>query len=333
MKRAMRVSPAIAAALLSLPALSSAQNIQQLKERADSLVVVYEQSERAWRAARAADSLRVLGTIAVGSHERLLTVGGIRIVVDTSLTGVAERAAGQALQQVHQMFGSATTASVSSEVWGLNVVPKDQGDTTNGKREISFRFHKLGAIGLEEGGRTKLRAAREVSILFRRRLDDVMLQSMDEKATEWAGRLLGAGEPSKNFHEYVFRELAIGPHPLAPRCFRYDLAACRSALALNADYTLGQALSSSSRASLLRLALEKGGSESFARFMSDTTQSMEERLTRAAGAPIDTLIALWLKRSHEAQPQPASTSLPTVLAALCWCSLMCAISLRSTRWR
>ena len=310
-----------------------------LKKRADSIAVLYRQVDTAWRALRRADSLRMLSELPVEPDQRLMRVSGLALVADSSLAEIAESAATRALQQIVDIYGNTpTTDAIANEQWYVNLDTLGEGTIRKKGELLAFSFRIFGERGrtLKEGGSTAPRARNDLVTIFRRRADDVMLHSMDSVATRWAGRTLGAGENTNLMYESIFRELAIGQHENALECYRRNLAACRSALAMergDSVFRYRHLLNSSARAALLRLAVDSGGSGAFTRFMADTNSSIAQRLESAAGMPIDSLVERWLARAYKSRPQPASTSLPTALMALVWGSLLCAISLRSSRWR
>jgi hypothetical protein len=299
--------------------------------------VLYRAAEVEWRQFRRNDSLRAAGKIVADDDQRILRVAGVTIIADTVIADVVERAARGAHSAVAALYGTgAVTTALSGEQWYINLDSADSGrrrdgsNVTVGVRELSGRASRIVGIGTA----TRINEA-EIRDILRRRSDAAMITALGH-ASRWVGRPLGAGENSRYYLEVAFRDLAIGPTPGSRECNAGNIAVCRQILGVDrADslYRSSTTLSEAARASLLRLAIERGGAGAFDRFMSDTTQSISLRLENASGIAADSLIRSWLDLTRQARPQPASTSPRTALLALLWSTVLCAASLRSSRWR
>jgi hypothetical protein len=327
---------ALAFALSGAAAHARAQEAEHLRRKADSIMGVFRNAEAIIRKRREADSIQLYADAHAGPGQQLIKLSGVTIVADTALSRMAEHSAREAVQAVEQLYGQRVNTRVRNEQWYLTLLWKRDDSAHKRKREVVFIFRDFGerGISMREAGRTSPSELDDVSRIFRRRLDDLMLRSMDSAAQRWTMRMLGAGEDASYLFEPLYRELAIGPSPHAKPCLAGNLSSCAEALSIRHDPVPEMhQLSSSARAGLLRLALEDGGAESFSRFMSDTTLSMEKRLEAAFGGSIDALLDKWLARVIDARPEPARPLPQTALAAIVWTSLLCGISLRSSRWR
>lgn len=87
------------------------------------------------------------------------------------------------------------------------------------------------------------------------------------------------------------------------------------------------------RQALVWTAIELGGDGAFARFLTRDSLSIEGRLSHAASASIDSVIATWRARILSAKPAPTLATPRTRWAALGWVVLFCLVAIRSTRWR
>ncbi len=320
-------------AVLGATDVACAQEVVALKRSADSISALYRLVDREWKEQRRLDSLRMLSRPAADADQRILKIASVTIISDTIVAALAERAAHEVMQRMQEMYGRGVSA-LSAEQWTLNL---NEARDTRGrlnKRRLEAGYRVIGGRNrVDEGGATSASSPAAIADFWRRRADAVMRYAMDSLATIWVGRSIGTGEDPKNLFASIFRELAIGANALGPECYRQNLTACRKALAMEQDDPIGGAFSEGARAALLRLALETGGSEAFSRFMADTTQSIAVRIEAAAGTPVDTLVRAWFEKAMDARPEPASASLPTALMAVLWSSILCVVSLRSSRWR
>ncbi len=87
------------------------------------------------------------------------------------------------------------------------------------------------------------------------------------------------------------------------------------------------------RLTLARIALDLGGREAYARLTADSTTPIDQRLARAAGIPLDSLLSVW--QSSVIASRPRSVELPAYgpVVALGWFLLFGILALRSSRWR
>jgi len=92
-------------------------------------------------------------------------------------------------------------------------------------------------------------------------------------------------------------------------------------------------LSFEARNLLVSTATEIGGAEAYTRLNADSSASVRDRLSRAAGVPIDRVVATW--RSEVLAARPPRNRVPTrdALFALGWVALFTTGAVRSTRWR
>ncbi|MEP6573000.1 MAG: hypothetical protein ABJD11_09900 [Gemmatimonadota bacterium] len=88
-----------------------------------------------------------------------------------------------------------------------------------------------------------------------------------------------------------------------------------------------------SRAGLLGLVLEAGAPASFARLVETRGQPIERRLAAGAALSPEELLHRWHASVIAARPHPVEVTPASASAALFWCVLLGALSMRSTRWR
>ncbi len=91
-------------------------------------------------------------------------------------------------------------------------------------------------------------------------------------------------------------------------------------------------LSATVRSSLVRHALEVGGSGSYRRLFY-AKGSIADQLTAAAGMPADALLRSWRTMLFEVAGTPTSVTFPLWLSAILWLAVFSAMALRSTRWK
>lgn len=92
-------------------------------------------------------------------------------------------------------------------------------------------------------------------------------------------------------------------------------------------------LGNRARQSLVRVALRLGGSEAFARLMQDPAAPLSDRLQRASGVRVDSLLATWRSLVVRARPEPVTIPVWGVWAALAWGAIFAGLAIRSSRWR
>ena len=117
------------------------------------------------------------------------------------------------------------------------------------------------------------------------------------------------------------------------RCVdEHAYAVCDRLLRNLHDYKLQQPLSYEARHRLLRLAVESGGSDGFRRLASGQHRTPEERLSAAAGLPIDTLVARWRTSIMMARPKGQQLSPKTTWASVAWGTLFGILAMGVRRW-
>ena len=125
--------------------------------------------------------------------------------------------------------------------------------------------------------------------------------------------------------------------PVAPdrydACIGGDDAACDAVLRSGTRVQLEPPVRTAARHSFVSLALELGGRDAFARLIDSPGQPMDERLSIAAGVPVDSLAAMWQARVATAAPQRAEFPTGTAASSLAWIFFFAFLSSRSTRWR
>ncbi len=113
------------------------------------------------------------------------------------------------------------------------------------------------------------------------------------------------------------------------RCVEGDGESCSTFMK---DRSIQPPLPTNVRVTLAQHALIVGGTGAYGRLYS-AGGTMEERLTAAAGVPVDSLIASWRAVLVDSAGHPTAVSWPLGLAAVFWAMAFSAMALRSTRWR
>ena len=91
-------------------------------------------------------------------------------------------------------------------------------------------------------------------------------------------------------------------------------------------------LSATVRSSLVRHALDVGGSGSYRRLFY-AKGAIANQLAAAAGMPTDALLRSWRTMLFEVSGTPTSVTFPLGLSAILWLAVFGAMALRSTRWK
>jgi hypothetical protein len=164
--------------------------------------------------------------------------------------------------------------------------------------------------------------------------DDAMRTRLGGDARSWAPHRLWPGSDDRAAHAGIFRELAAGDAPEGRKCLNGDNAACMQIAGISEQARRMNVRGSESvRRSVLRAALRAGGEGAYSRFASDSASSVVRLLEAASGLTGDSLISVWRAQVIAARPVPVSTPARTVMMAIAWGTVLCAISLRSSRWR
>jgi hypothetical protein len=128
-------------------------------------------------------------------------------------------------------------------------------------------------------------------------------------------------------------EPRLGEDPRAQRCVvGGDDGACIAVLEAYPP-VLGEPLSSLTRHSLLRVALQSGGRGAFGRLVRNDTLPIGDALAIAAALPTDSLVARWHTAILAARPRGTVLSLSGGWTAFVWVVILGLAAMRSTRWR
>jgi hypothetical protein len=332
-ERAMKQSIALAACLVAVEASAQSEGAAALKRRVDSLTLEHQRVNADLRAWRERDSVARAEFFNSDPALTVVRVGPIRILADTALAGLAEKAGVTAWRALSTTFGS-EVARLSGELWFLRASFDTLADSTVVKRGIMVGWHEAGGVARfrELVSPGVFGGARAVGIAWTERGDDAMHDMLHGKAHHWTPSRLWAGIGDKAVHAGIFRELAAGHAPEGRRCLNGDNSACVHVLAAN-TVAPGIRTSESARRSLLRAALTIGGDGAYARLAADTTDSVLQLLESTSGLSSDSLITAWRAQVIAARPAPVSTPPRTVFMAVVWGAVLCVISLRSSRWR
>ena len=91
-------------------------------------------------------------------------------------------------------------------------------------------------------------------------------------------------------------------------------------------------LSTTVRSSLVRHALDVGGTGSYRRLFY-AKGAIADQLAAAAGIPADSLLRSWRTMLFEVSGTPTAVTFPLGLSAILWLAVFGAMALRSTRWK
>ena len=92
-------------------------------------------------------------------------------------------------------------------------------------------------------------------------------------------------------------------------------------------------LDTDARRLLVHVALRMGGREAYGRLLADSGAALSERLARAAGVPVDTILARWRAAIIASRPKPVTLPGWGIIAALSWTIVLAVCGMRSSRWR
>lgn len=122
--------------------------------------------------------------------------------------------------------------------------------------------------------------------------------------------------------------------PVYTRCVddRVD-SACVAFLRALGRVQVPRPLTFEARNLLVSTALEMGGTGGYDRLTADSTASVIDRLSYAAGTPIDRVVATWRSNVLAARPPRSDVPVRDALLALGWVGLLACGAVRSTRWR
>lgn len=150
-------------------------------------------------------------------------------------------------------------------------------------------------------------------------------------------------DPLKLFRSHTERREAIGgvgfsyneSQQLAAirPCTNGDDASCIRMIGEVEPSRLPAPVGPIARQTLVRVAFSLGGRAAYARLTADSTLPMAQRLTEAAGVPLDSLLAVWHASVIAARPK--SVELPSYgpVVGLMWVLAFATLALRSSRWR
>jgi hypothetical protein len=111
----------------------------------------------------------------------------------------------------------------------------------------------------------------------------------------------------------------------------YEIDACDALLLF--DLERWAPLPGHMRASLVGLALERGGEGAWTRLVENPSMPAEEALARAAGVPLEELVAEWRDWIVTNRPEVYAGTAGKSALALLWIVVFATLATRSTRWR
>ena len=111
---------------------------------------------------------------------------------------------------------------------------------------------------------------------------------------------------------------------------RNDRAACRTALAAFAPGEIPPPVAAGARRLLLDVALELGGEGALERLLAPEG-SLDERIARAARAPIDSVVLAWRERLDRAAPAPTRLAPSVAIASVGWSAFFILLAGRRRR--
>jgi hypothetical protein len=164
------------------------------------------------------------------------------------------------------------------------------------------------------------------------RVRDAISAAITVDLAETAVGRWSSGNPFAPFESArVYREMRLGPSIAGRRCMDGDTASCATALGLGTDAVGGE--SDVARATLVGLALERGGPGAWTRFLEDPAMPPADALTHAAGVSVGTLISEWQARVLAGRQETHAGLGGTSAIAFLWILFFALFATRSTRWR
>jgi len=342
---------------------ASSQNLERLRDRADSLVTL-------WRDAQLVVTLQdSLRRTSLPSTMERVEAGPLVVFADPSRLPLQE--ATTAAWEILEAYYGDAAQTVAGHPVVLRVVDELRRSPNEG---AGVRIPKK--MALKDLALTIARTAR--------------VSHGDPALLGWLGMALMPGDDPARERRVVYVELVTAPWSVTRRCFEGDHAACVDALELvplegavqrwwtpaerrrivatnYASYylrnrpalralttscvqngvdsaclrlleeadprTWPRPLSPVARAALVRLALERGGRSSYARLLADSTRPVPERLATVARVPLDSLVDVWRELALSSRPKPVDVPWGNATVALGWLGVLMACALRSSRWR
>jgi hypothetical protein len=135
---------------------------------------------------------------------------------------------------------------------------------------------------------------------------------------------------TESFADYFARGATA---PSLQRCRQHRDDACTALLQSLPPGSLPRPLGHTARLVLVREALRAGGRDAYRRLVTSPNAAIETRLSSAAGAEIDSLVAVWRNDVLAARPRPLALSWWASFAAIGWTAFFGFCALRSSRWR
>jgi hypothetical protein len=353
----------VAASLLASPLHGQDSLIARLRRQADSLLSAWRDAQKL---AAVADSLEQVRATA-GSDT--IAVGGLRIIANPSPLPL-EEAAERAWPVIDSLYGSAaedlrrypyifravdpdssvrrTVLHVGVELpWNLDV----RATTTVLLTTVTApHFDPALADWLGTALRPTLRPESERAAVF------VQLVTAPSEAVRscFLGDLarckdvLQVGDSTgflarwyvtpaerealvtESFADYFARGATA---PSLQRCRQHRDDACTALLQSLPPGSLPRPLGHTARLVLVREALRAGGRDAYRRLVTSPNAAIETRLSSAAGAEIDSLVAVWRNDVLAARPRPLALPWWASFAAIGWTAFFGFCALRSSRWR
>lgn len=155
--------------------------------------------------------------------------------------------------------------------------------------------------------------------------------------------LVSVADPATTFYTAAERRLRVEQMRRFASYRRYregetecreggDDAACTRILR-ESPWMVRLELSDAARSTFLQTAQAVGGRGALRRLISSDSLAMGERLSLAAGVPLDSLFDSWRQRLQDARPGQVVLTRTSAWAAFFWVLVLAVGATRSTRWR
>ncbi len=360
MRRLIFGTLALTAAGVLPPRTVQAQTVEELRARVAQL-------EQQWK--EADESARRVDAALPKSHVDTIAIGPIVLVaIGDDLTLIRDAADG-ALQLLSDHLGSDIDLLRGVEIYALvREHTVGLGLTSGMEQSRSFILFEetkaadlagslvhtaLGALDLTQAWRDWLDVGTPTllsTVDFVRAYESLATSPFDASSECLLGELGGCrlalgltetSEPLLTWYSEADRRTLVensgrGPERFFPnratmydRCVEGDGESCSTFMK---DRSIQPPLPTNVRVTLVQHALVVGGDGAYGRLYR-AGGTMEERLTAAAGVPVDSLIASWRAMLADSAGHPTAVSWPLGLAAVFWAMAFSAMALRSTRWR
>lgn len=330
-----------AVATAEASAQDSAAILRGMEARLDSMAAARQDRSEALRKASTADTV---------------AAGGLRIATSAQYRALAEEAGALAWTHLLERFGPEVLSRTVLPVQALGTVvgptsaPGAAGELATGFARAAERAvweSQAPAFGpwLQGGSPGRVLSPEELDRIAtdlatlpgRGNLE--CLQGLTSACLSMLGLGLGSDTLSEWYEPDSWPGLAglvsgyLPPDLMADRAACVESGAPDACAAVLTPARLRPPVNVEGRLLLLQLALEAGGPRAFERITEPGAPTLEARLARAAGQPIDSLAVRWASTVRASAPRGPAAPIGPLALALGWSGGLLALALRGSRCR